>query len=425
MVLFNIIFLFHYLEESEFEQQSTQKAKRTPSHGGKTRKRRLDPKSWKQSTCKRLRQSGKAYTSSKAKQVSARAVKTTKNCTESCKFKCSNHISDDDRGKVFESFWAMSREEKQHFINTTTERLPKGRCRTDKGKDSRKSYSYYYYFILDDVCHRVCKEFYLSTLDISSRRISYFHENKNSETGVPAKSKWGKHAKKKLPSICKQSVRDHINSIPRLESHYCRQSTQKEYFEGTLNMNKLYELYLSDCESKEVTPAKKHMYRDIFNHEFNIEFQKPKKDLCDVCYEFDHLVNPSEELKEKYNKHLESKTATKEERKQDRENDSPKIAVVCIDLENVISLPKANVGNFYYKRKLSQYNLTGHCSLNKKGYCVLWHELMAGRGGNDIASAVTCMLERILADVPAIETFILWFDSCVPQNRNSYMSAAL
>ena len=82
MVVFNIIFLFHYLEESEFEQQSTQKAKRTPSHGGKTRKRRLDPKSWKQSTCKRLRQSGKAYTSSKAKQVSARAVKTTKNCAQ-------------------------------------------------------------------------------------------------------------------------------------------------------------------------------------------------------------------------------------------------------------------------------------------------------------------------------------------------------
>ena len=115
----------------------------------------------------------------------------------------------------------------------------------------------------------------------------------------------GQTCKEEVARICKQSVRDHINSIPRLESHYCRQSTQKEYFEGTLNMNKLYELYLSDCESKEVTLAKKHLYRDIFNHKFNIEFQKPKKDLCDVCYEFDHLVNPSEELKEKYNKHLE------------------------------------------------------------------------------------------------------------------------
>jgi hypothetical protein len=81
----------------------------------------------------------------------------------------------------------MSRDEKQHFINSTTERLPKERCRTNNGKDSRKTYSYYYYFVLADVRHRVCKEFYLSTLDISSRRVSYFHENKNLETGVPAK----------------------------------------------------------------------------------------------------------------------------------------------------------------------------------------------------------------------------------------------
>jgi hypothetical protein len=50
---------------------------------------------------------------------------------------------------------------------------------------------------------------------------------------------------------------------------------------------------------------------------------------------------------------------------------------------------------------------------------------MAGRGGNDIASGVTCILERILVDIHGIQKFILWFDSCVPQNRNSYMSASL
>ena len=50
---------------------------------------------------------------------------------------------------------------------------------------------------------------------------------------------------------------------------------------------------------------------------------------------------------------------------------------------------------------------------------------MAGRGGNDIASAVTWMLEKVIGDKPTVKTFILWFDSCVPQNRNSYMSAAM
>ena len=50
---------------------------------------------------------------------------------------------------------------------------------------------------------------------------------------------------------------------------------------------------------------------------------------------------------------------------------------------------------------------------------------MSGRSGNDIASAVICMLNKVYKDLPNIYKFILWFDSCVPQNRNSRMPAAL
>ena len=45
-------------------------------------------------------------------------------------------------------------------------------------------------------------------------------------------------------------------------------------------------------------------------------------------------------------------------------NADPKTTIVCIDFENVLSLPRANGENFYYKRKLSNYNLTGNCWLN-------------------------------------------------------------
>ena len=38
---------------------------------------------------------------------------------------------------------------------------------------------------------------------------------------------------------------------------------------------------------------------------------------------------------------------------------------------------------------------------------------------------VTCMLDKIIKDLPNINKFVLWFDSCVPQNRNSHMSAAI
>ena len=303
----------------------------------------------------------------KGNEVAAKSIKTVKDCTSSCKFKCSKSISEIEHKNIFTQFWALNQQEQKHFFNATTERKRKERCRTKKGKDSRKNFSYYYYFMIDEARYRVCKEFYLSTLDISCRRISYFHETKDQESSTPSTTKWGKHPKKKLHDECKQSVRDHINAIPRIESHYCRSVTKKEYFEGSLNLQKLYELYIPFCKTKNVEPAKIHIYRDIFNHEFNIEFQKPKKDLCDVCYQYEHTQNPTEEQTTQYNKHVESKTATRDERKHDREMKSEEVAIVCIDLENVISLPKSNVGNFFYKRKLSQYNLTGHCSLNKKG----------------------------------------------------------
>ena len=73
------------------------------------------------------------------------------------------------------------------------------------------------------------------------------------------------------------------------------------------------------------------------------------------------------------------------------------------------------------------YNLTAHLSHNnnKRIYCAVWHEKLSGRSGNDIASGTTTIIGRILKDFPGITKLILWFDSCVPQNRNSHMSVAL
>ena len=79
----------------------------------------------------------------------------------------------------------------------------------------------------------------------------------------------GKHTKRKTPEATRQSIFDHINLFPRVESHYCRKITRKDYFEGSLNLKKLFELYVAYCLEKEIDPAKESMYRNIFNHEFN------------------------------------------------------------------------------------------------------------------------------------------------------------
>ena len=111
--------------------------------------------------------------------------------------------------------------------------------------------------------------------------------------------------------------------------------------------------------------------------------------------------------------------------RQDKETENQNSAVLCFDLENVLTLPRSNVSNFFYRRKLAVYNLTVHSSLDKSMYCCIWNEAEGGRCGNSIASALIKVLVQFVKEHPGISEIILWSDSCVAQNRNSLMSFAL
>ena len=102
-------------------------------------------------------------------------------------------------------------------------------------------------------------------------------------------------------------------------------------------------------------------------------------------------------------------------------------AVVCFDLHNVITCPKVESSRFFYKRKMKIYKLIAHVSINgkKQAYCPIWSECHAWRGGYEIVSA----LYKILCDVcqkhSEVKRIITWSDSCVSQNRNSFISTAI
>lgn len=162
---------------------------------------------------------------------------------------------------------------------------------------------------------RVCKEFYLSTLDISSRRVQWFFEQSDKSFN----DRRGKHTKKKISLEAKNIIRDHIKSFPKMPSHYCRSKTKREYLEPNLSINKMYELYKELCSSLKIIPEKNHLYRNIFNTEFNLGFHIPKKDKCDICEE--HKASKSNDvtgLDEKYQNYIKDKLETKIERDKDR-----------------------------------------------------------------------------------------------------------
>ena len=349
---------------AELPETSTADANSNTETKKTFRKRSRHESNWKNNKRKRLRQSGQEYTDSKGTQQRARKLHFRQHCHGKCIFKCTEKIGQSRQQMIFEHFWMLPDAEKAHFYAQTTTRCDKKRTRVADSITavSRRHYSFrYYLFAEKDVKVRVCKAFYLSTLDISQTRVAYFHSNKQ-QSGLPRESQKGRHrVVSDLSKQLKDNIRNHINSIPRIASHYCRARTSKEYVEGSLNLSRLYAMYVEKSTAEGSEIAKESMYREIFNHEFNIEFQKPKSDRCDRCESFKMNNFPSDEQKVKHEKHLQSKNETRQERDHDRCRSDQHTAVICFDMQNVVGLPRANISNFFLQAKIEL--VQSHCAL--------------------------------------------------------------
>lgn len=75
----------------------------------------------------------------------------------------------------------------------------------------------------------------------------------------------------------------HIDRCPRVESHYCRSGTTKEYLHPDLNIKKMYEMYKAANPEEHIGSEEK--YRLIFESR-NLSFHSPKKDQCSLCMSY-------------------------------------------------------------------------------------------------------------------------------------------
>lgn len=182
----------------------------------------------------------------------------------------------------------------------------------------------------------------------------------------------------RVPVCVKESVKSHIKSkFQTVPSHYCRHTSSKQYLPEGLSLSEMYRMYENECREQNVTPAKKGIYFHIFKTDFNLGFHRPKKDLCDFCEKYtrsnEHEKN---ELKEKMEEHLKSKTTCRQIKEQEklRAQTDRNVNVACFDLQQVLTTPHSMSSQLYYRRKLATFNLTGFDMGNKRGHCYMWHE---------------------------------------------------
>lgn len=80
-----------------------------------------------------------------------------------------------------------------------------------------------------------------------------------------------------------ESVFDHINSIPQIESHYVRLDSEREFIYGELTIASTHRHYCDQQKSAEKEAVPHSKYAEIFNYELNIGFYFPQKGQCDLC----------------------------------------------------------------------------------------------------------------------------------------------
>ncbi|XP_046684652.1 uncharacterized protein LOC124370411 [Homalodisca vitripennis] len=410
------------------DSDTEEEANKTNPNVKKGKKRVRNENKWKKCVRKQLRVSGKNYLSAKGAEIKARSLKSP--CKSTCRLKCYQRFTKDQREGIFSDFWREDRDwdSKRQFVVSCISSKPVARSRKKDGSKGNRAQSNKFSFQINSCEEIVCKTFFLNTLAISEMfmRIS---QQKTSKTGMVEPDQRGKHVPgTKIKNEIIDGIKSHISKYPAYQSHYSRERTSRKYLGNHLNINKMYGLYVEECREKQVNPAKKWLFSKVFNEDFNMAFKLPDNDTCDVCDEFEcRLKNKqnSEELEEisrRHQEHLDEAASRYRLKREDKLHgkEDHKSKVVMADLQKCLPTPNLTNSQSFYLRKLWTLNYTIHDPANNKTWCMLWDEVTGGRGGSEMASCFYAWASRDIIE-SGIEKLTVWTDNCSGQNRNMNM----
>lgn len=347
-------------------------------------------------------------------------------CSGNCKTigkKCES-FSELDRKKIFDAFYNLqSLQLQREFICRHVTSNPTVEKRA--GEDSRRQETHTYHLTIRKQRMKVCKRFFLATLAISEK-VARTAIGKLTDVGtVELDQRGGRVETNQMrDTIIRQLVESHINRFPRIESHFCRQNTDREYLSSDLTLTKMHRMFGKD-QSNDVTSVSFTYYCKIF-HEKNVSIHHPKKDQCTLCITFRTGDQATKErLREKYDRHIREKEKIREIKKKCKEESliSPLLASPVFDLEQVLTFPMSPESLVFYKRRLSAFNLTiyelgsGNCE------CNFWDETMSRRGSSEVSSCVFLYLQDL--DKRGHIKVNLFSDGCPGQNKNTIVASML
>ncbi|KAK5648470.1 hypothetical protein RI129_003362 [Pyrocoelia pectoralis] len=353
----------------------------------------------------RLKTSGKSYKTYKKKIIPEKSYpkeQITCKCNLSCK-----DVSYERKRTLFEKYYAQDNVKTQStFLMGLISICDVQRRRHGSYEDEQNSrrQATICYSLPDGQgkCVRVCKKTFQNTFDVNDKKVRVLIEKKKmGETCY--NDKRTRHAASKFSEADRRLVKDHINMIPREVGHYSRVKSEKEYLSPDLNIHRLFKAF-TEIHSDSLVTYK--FYRSVFTKDFpNLCFHRPRVDTCSTCdrlhCEVKANIESSQSAKVQLDIHHRKAERAREILKQDTiESQDPESTKCCLSMD---------------LQQLSCYNLGVHIGDTNTAYMCMWHEGVASRGANEIAS---CLLYIVNRGLTLKKHLVIWCDNCGGQNKN-------
>ena len=271
---------------------------------------------------------------------------------------------------------------------------------------------------------RVCKVLFLATFDLGEFSVrDWVLQSIHGAPSSPFDKPETTNNKKDSDNARKLQLREFLTRIPKMESHYCRADTSKQYLEPVWESKRsVFNEYqrMTAAENKEVVQWS--TFQRVF-HEMNLSLYAPKKDQCDMCSQY----SVGSLLQSEYDAHQERKVIARNEKSKDKEQGKadPTFRCYTMDVQSVLLAPRLHVSTTDYKTKLKVHNYTIYNQVTEDVTCFLWNESEGGVSSDVFASTLYNFLLSEVNKHPNIKTIIIWSDGCTYQNRNVTMANAL
>lgn len=384
------------------------------------------------------RENGESYLgyrkrASKIKQNAERPARQQKPpcvstfCVKSSRRHC-NLFPVNERPALFKKFWLMKWEQKQMYIGNLIEETGI-KQRKVNAESSRRQQSYKYFLITAKGKRlQVCLKMFLGTFGLNEKMVRDWLDSEE-DFGLrenPLTIQKRKNASRQKSEANKILLERKIRLLtflidfPKLESHYCRKDTEKEYFETThQTLTDLYQQYVEVCKQNDSLPLSFPVFSGTLKN-LNFCIFKPRKDQCDQCIRY-KTGNVSIE---QFLEHRDDvKRAGIEKANDVKAAINKLIILLCMDVEGVVLCPKLLASALYFKSKLHLHNFTLYNILTHDSANYVWDETEGDLQSSTFASIVIHHLkERIkTSDLP----IIIYSDGCTYQNRNVVLANAL